>query len=156
MRAAPLRLKGDTMMWETQATLADRQRGLATLTAACARENVVLLELRTNQLDDGRFADTALLATPGGFKAADVEHLYAGIDLHGDITVGPGDPRRLDATDELGWARRRRRLLIPAGLTGRVVPTHATRKGCHRHGPPIGHLRRAMAAAALVLTTSRS
>jgi hypothetical protein len=96
------------MFWEAKATLVDRQRGVATFTAACAEKNVVLLELRTDQHDDGRFTDAVVLAAPGSFTAEDVVHLFAGVDSYGDITAVPVQPDRLGATDHPTRRRRRR------------------------------------------------
>ena len=105
------------MIWESQATLVDRPGGIATLVAACAQQNVVLLELRTDQGEDGRFVDAVLLAAPGGLTAEDVKRLFADVDTHGNITATPAEDPRFQATDELSQTRRRcPRILVAARL----------------------------------------
>jgi hypothetical protein len=144
------------MIWESQATLVDRPRGIATLAAACAHQNVVLLELRTDQGEDGRFADAVLLATPGGFTAEDVEHLFADVHTYGNITATSAEDPRFEAPDELSRARgRRSRILVAARRPGRFLSTPTRMRSQPPAGAPTGQLKRALAGVALILSTSR-
>ena len=144
------------MFWEAQATLVDRPRGIATLAAACSHHNVVLLELRTDQGEDGRFADAILLATPGGFTTEDVEHLFSDVDTYGTLTALPAEDRRFEATDQRSRTRRRHRPIHAAARRpGQSLSDPTGIKPQPPAGTPAGHLKRALASVALLLTTSR-